>query len=878
MGKKSRLKSQPTIQAPQKPSPVQEIFPKVIFAGLLLLLFYPPYFRAMFFTKEQLPTHIFTLILFILWWVVKYQRNDSTFLSTPLDYFVFGFVLIYFLTLPIAINKRGAIQEFLKVTNYFLVYWLASEFSRTKKEATAILNALVFSALGVAILGLGAAAGTWEVHGGYKDGRIFSTIQYPNSLAAYLTGAMFIALGLLHNASLKFKRVYIITAFFLFLTPLLTYSRGGWLILPVFSLLYLLVIPKESRKEAVYTMGTVFIFGTILLPIIGRLYLAERGAFAWLIIFVASLGILGLQYFSTNVVYKIKPLFKIVTVTTIFVLIVTGIFVYSSRTLSLPLRLAHSPAEANSSNLLIEKTELTPETEYTLSMSILAEGTEEAPYAWQVTVIGLNAEGGTATLFNEQGKVTEGWEEKQFTFTTPKDIKQANIRILNHYTDTSVEVKNVVLASPDSSQEISFNWYRLMPSILYNRFFTFTTSTNSVQARFLFSRDAWEIIKDYLLFGLGGHGWKSRYFQYQTASYNSTEVHNHFFQVWVETGTIGFLLFMAVWLSFLYTAYQLYRGQDIEKKRIAAAVTVGVLAVVSHSLYDFNLSLGAIGIFLFAVLGVVRGLNASPCSVTKEQSKPYAGLAITAALVLLVFVSFLQVGHNAHEKGIEYLRRNQLSQAVNVLNKAVNYDRMNPDYRVTLSDAYEGLFIQEQDTAYLKKVDQQLAKAISLDRYHPKYHNRYGTFLVRSGKFDEGLNILNRTIELQPWLVDHYNIYARTSLNVASYLMRQDQPASAHRYIQQALATEARLKAYTEDTRKVALAMGQAHYMLENLEEAEKYLLTSYQIKEDQAVSAMILSLVYESKGDASKAKEYYNKAESLEPASVQFYQELKEI
>jgi hypothetical protein len=165
------------------------------FVGLCALLLYPPYLRALFFTAEQLPTHMLTYVVFILWWVVKYQRKDSSFISKPLDYFVFGFALVYLLSFTVAVNVRGAIQEFLKVSNYFMIYWLVSSMSKEKSAANIILNLIAAAAVGVAVLGLGAAAGTWEVIGGYRNGRIFSTIQYPNSLAAYLTGAFFVVHG-----------------------------------------------------------------------------------------------------------------------------------------------------------------------------------------------------------------------------------------------------------------------------------------------------------------------------------------------------------------------------------------------------------------------------------------------------------------------------------------------------------------------------------------------------------------------------------------------------------------------------------------------------------------------------------------------------------
>jgi Tfp pilus assembly protein PilF/O-antigen ligase len=879
MGKKSRLKQ----QQPQKPQTLEQ--PSLwknplsiaVFVGLCVLIFYPPYLRAMFFTREQLPTHIFTYILFILWWIVKYQRKASSFLNTPLDYTVFAFALIYFLTLPIAINTRGAIQEFLKVSNYFLIYWLVSQLIETKKEARIILNVLLCSALGVAILGLGAAAGTWEVAGGFVGGRIFSTIQYPNSLAAYLSGAFFVALGLLQNAAPKLKRLYLASAFILIITIILTYSRGGWLIAPAFAIAYLIFIPRARRLEAALTIGIVFTLSAILLPVLGRLYLAERGALAWLTILLAVVIALALQYLVFNLSAKMKPAFIIGAVSALIIITCVVAITYASRILSQPLVLAHTAGEADSGKTLEERLPAKPDTEYSLSFELSAKDTGEEPYAWHVTVTGQNSDGSTGTLLAQHGKATDGFEAKELTFATKEDTQRITIRLLNHYRRTSMEVRNFTISDNGSAKELSFAWNRLLPGTLYNRFFGFSIVDINVQTRFRYSRDAWEIIKDHPLLGLGGHGWKSRYFQYQSANYSSTEVHNHFMQVFVETGIIGFLLFLGIWLTFLYTAYRLYTEEDEERKILSVAIGTAVLAIVAHSLYDFNLSLGAIGIFLWALMGAVRGLSPKPKETNDAYASLKTSLAIGLAAILLVFVFSLRVGHANMNIGNRQLQTNQLSAAVTSLEKAVKFDRYDPESRVMLADAYEALARQTNNGNLINQADKQYNKALSLDRFHPRFHHSYGTFLVRIGNFEEGLGRLAHTISLQPYLDRHYDIYARASLNIAGFLMTNEDPQS-EKYLERILPLEAQLAQYSDNTRILACSLGQAHYMLGNIDQALEYLEVAYRVNDDRADAAMVLSLIYEHKGDATKAKEYYDRALQWEPASVQTYDSLKEI
>ncbi|MDW7650629.1 MAG: O-antigen ligase family protein [Bacillota bacterium] len=880
MGKKSRQKklNQQT-ETPQQQQPCTQYLAIAVFVGLCILLFYPPFFRAMFFTRELLPTHIFTFILVILWCIVKITRKDASFLSTPLDYTVFAFALIYLITLPIAVNTRGAIMEFLKVTNYFFVYWLVSQIIDTDKKQNIILNVLIFSAFTVAVLGLGAAAGTWEVAGGYKSGRIFSTLQYPNSLAAYLTAALMLTIGLLQNSLLKFKRLYIVVAFILTITIILTYSRGGWLVVPAASFLYLLFIPKTKRSEAAATMGIVFFVSLVLTLVLGRLYLAEKGTFAWLIVFAGTGTVVALQYLATDLVRKVKPVFIAGTVIALILFTFWGTATYASRTLSQPLRLTHSRTEADSSKTFNEVIRLTPDTEYTLTMDLLAEGREDALYAWRVIVTGQDSEGKSHTLLDEFGNITEGWEAKEFTFTTPQNISQAALRLLNRYTDTSMEVRDVSLVSTNSSQEISFTWYRLMPNTLYNRFFGFSFSGNNVQTRFRYVRDAWKIVKDHPILGLGGHGWKARYFQYQSANYSSTEVHNHFMQVWVETGTIGLLIFLGIWLSFLYTAYNVYRNSKQDKKILAVGVGTAVIAVTAHSFYDFNLSLGAIGIFLWALMGTLRGIEKRQMVEPERHRSMYVNyLVVVMATVLLLFSFSLRLGYKNFVTGTRQLQTGKLSSGIATLEKAAKFDPFDPDIKIELAKAYAFMGDQTNSSVLYEKAHAQYENALTLNKYHPKYSHELGTFLIAVGRFNEGFMYLQNTIQLVPYAHQHYRYYANSLLNIAEYYLAQNDPQAAREYAQKVLPLENQMADYIEDTRPLAFAFGKAHFMLGNISESIRYLESAQTYSTDRADAAMALALIYEKLDDEKKAKQYYDRAVKWNPDSVTTYNSLKQI
>ncbi|MGI6423707.1 MAG: O-antigen ligase family protein [Tepidanaerobacteraceae bacterium] len=65
-----------------------------------------------------------------------------------------------------------------------------------------------------------------------------------------------------------------------------------------------------------------------------------------------------------------------------------------------------------------------------------------------------------------------------------------------------------------------------------------------------------KIIKEYPILGTGGGGWKAIYQAYQSYRYFTTEVHSFFLQLWVETGTVGLLALLALWITTLFAGYK----------------------------------------------------------------------------------------------------------------------------------------------------------------------------------------------------------------------------------------------------------------------------------------------------------------------------------
>jgi hypothetical protein len=193
------------------------------------LIFYSPFVRGMYFESEQRPAIIYTLFVFLLFWIYKWIKGEPTrFFRNKLDIALFALVAMYGLSFFWAVSKHDAIFEWLKYCMYFSVYYIISDIADTDKKKNVILWTILLAGLGLSIIGLDGMLGSklgdflnqylklpgseqGIFFGTFVGGRINSTLQYPNSLAIYLIACFFISLILSDNI----KKIYL-KLFFLY--------------------------------------------------------------------------------------------------------------------------------------------------------------------------------------------------------------------------------------------------------------------------------------------------------------------------------------------------------------------------------------------------------------------------------------------------------------------------------------------------------------------------------------------------------------------------------------------------------------------------------------------------------------------------------------
>lgn len=259
-----------------QPTFSNELIYRIAFCGLVVLLFFPPYFRGLFFAADQEKALLFAALVFWVVFIWRWLQGNCKFLATPLDYFALALPVVYVFSSFVAVNKGLAVEEVVKNIFYFLTFWSVARVVRSQRDAESILRVIYISALGVAMIGLATATGIIDIKDGFKSGCIFSTYQYPNALAALLGGVVFMGTYLWRRSGeqhkekpeltkytilLKLHRLnilsYLYTAGnFLLLAVLFgTKSRGGLLVFALVFLIYLIGAGAEKRLTSALYFG-----------------------------------------------------------------------------------------------------------------------------------------------------------------------------------------------------------------------------------------------------------------------------------------------------------------------------------------------------------------------------------------------------------------------------------------------------------------------------------------------------------------------------------------------------------------------------------------------------------------------------------------------
>lgn len=712
----------------------QKLFKLLLLIGILFVMFYTPYLRGLYFETEQFVTQIILFSLFAVYWIYKWIRKDNSFLRTPIEYTAFGMAIIYFLSSFTAVSQRLAVSEFLKYAMYFAVFYMLSDLIKTEKEKSIVLWVIVSSAMGLSIIGIDSAAGgtivnvfnsifkafrlDFQFFGLFVDGRIHSTMQYPNAFASYLLAVFFVSVSLAMTSGKWIKALSSGISFVLLTTLIFTVSRGAYILLILAVIMFLLLIPKERKLNGLYNLFTIGIISGGFSLILSKFIFGESSKiYIWPIIIIGTLLAFFIRMTDDFAIKTLKKInFKIAAVGSLVlvtVVIIVTVYVFNA---SMPLELGHSTDQKEGFVGLTKIVTLNKNQVYKLVLNAEANSiNDKAAYAYRVYIKSIN-ESGTSTdndlvILNEIFNKTEGVEKEEIEFLVPESSGIVSVQFQNYYSGTSAifydakiynssgeEVKNLILKRK----------YSFAESIL-SRFENIQSDT-SFNNRITFLKDGFKIFKDWWVLGAGGGAWSILNFKYQSYLYWSTQTHNYPLQVAVEAGLIGLTLLVLLFVYIVIAFIKLYKNdksENINGKITNTAVFTAVVFLFLHAGMDFDFSLASIYLLAWVLIAILNSehrkslLSEVPKDKKKSSNKissdfkfsinglrdrlkkglnVYPAIMIILTTVVLIYPIIFYNAYTYSNKALDSYKENKIDEAIELMEKATSLDFLKTEY------------------------------------------------------------------------------------------------------------------------------------------------------------------------------------------------------
>jgi tetratricopeptide (TPR) repeat protein len=648
----------------------------VAYPLFLVSLFTAPLMRGLFFAADLLPYMLVFSVVMLLAASHVILRNEQVFRG-PLAPAFLCLALSYGASFFVAASRPEAFRGFLRYLTYFGVFWLATYVSRGRKGRRWLALAVFWSATVLGVVGILSATGLLAFPGASLGGRIMSTLQYPNALAAYLIFSSVIGLSLASTEGNPVLRtVFSLAAFSQALVFLSSYSRGGWVIFPVAVLLMFLGMPQAQRSRLAFHTCTAL---TAVLLVVRRFSEAVEGK--------TPRG--AVKY-------------------VLFGLMITLLF----------------------------------EVGYSVFRRVAGD------------------------LLSRPVRRVLAWAGVAYAAVT---LIAYVVALAGQY---SAGVAGMVSAS------------------MLHRFTSINANDPSLITRAFATGDALRMFLAHPLFGGGAGAWNAWYHQYQKVLYWTTEVHNQYAQVLVETGILGFSAYLFIWgaLMFYVVRFMLRaREKGLWEDSRAVALTWGMfaacLAVGLHSFMDFEMSLPGVAVQVWAVMGAVYESTLNPETLEGRRTRkparaeppsgqvdgPIAGAVVALLSVVLLASSYtMQRGAYYGRLGASALSSQDFYIAVKSYQQASRFDPLSASYSMDAGQAYAAMALLEKRDDLRERALAEFEKARLLEPFNLSHRLKEIETLVSLGETGNALEISRGVMNSVPLDVTAYEPFAR--LCVMSYM------------------------------------------------------------------------------------------------------------
>lgn len=345
---------------------------------------------------------------------------------------------------------------------------------------------------------------------------------------------------------------------------------------------------------------------------------------------------------------------------------------------------------------------------------------------------------------------------------------------------------------------LSVGWFGWGP--IFERFEKVMNAQGDIsEQRLQLWSDSGHIIRDFPATGTGFGSYINIYPRYRTISGDAIadHAHNDYIELLSNGGVIAFLILLWFILTVLYKSFKTYiQRHELYSIYIFLGCIAGIISLLMHSTTDFNLHIGANGLYFVFLFGLaVSAANTrlrEGLSETYLRKKPFPVkimvVVIAGFFVLNVIFNSGIIAGKMHFSSIKDRPFSKSSpQDLMAMRekayKASRFDPLEAQYHYTIANIERlltnhnaafyhykmavyrnpvngeylqrlGLVLSEMNT--YDKAEQLLQAGMMYDASNPERYKRYALWLLARGEREQGTMITRQAISMEPQKTKEY--------------------------------------------------------------------------------------------------------------------------
>ena len=345
---------------------------------------------------------------------------------------------------------------------------------------------------------------------------------------------------------------------------------------------------------------------------------------------------------------------------------------------------------------------------------------------------------------------------------------------------------------------LSVGWFGWDP--IFERFERLKDAQGNIsELRLSVWKDSRNIIGDFPLMGTGFGSFLNIYPKYRTLPGGGVaeHAHNDYIELLSEGGVFAFFFGISFLIVLFVKSYRIFQTRrELYSTNLYIASITGMISILIHGVTDFNLHIGANGLYFFFLAGLaVSSANTRLRSelngtYLKEKRIPLKGLTAILMGVLLwcfIFQGGITVG-KMYYSSIRDTKLNEMTphrELVLIRDAALKASFLDPleaQYRYAsanikrllgndsvLGGYKEAVRLNPVNGEYLERLglsmsefgkeslaDKLLQAGITYDVSNPARYRRYALWLFAMGRKEEGISIARSAISLEPKKTKEY--------------------------------------------------------------------------------------------------------------------------